>query len=338
MATAIIGAGIAGLSAARRLVAEGEAVHLFDKGRGPGGRLSTRRAETSMGELRWDHGAQFFTARSDAFSEELVRLRDQGAVAQWQPRLADVRRGAEGWTLGVRPSGHGRGSLFVGTPAMNTVIKAMAAGLTIDWERRVTAINRDGQASLLEFEDGKTAGPFDTVICAIPAEQAAMLLAGASPCLADEAAKARSAPCWAVMLAFDTPVRAGWDGANVSGGALSWVARNASKPGRSPGDTWVLHASPGWSAANIDLDAEAVADCLVTEFCGITNAQAPVHSAAHRWLYAKVETPSGSRFGWDAENRIAAIGDWRSGPRVEEAWLSGHACAGFLTGSKQLEI
>ena len=67
MKTAIIGAGMAGLSCARALIAAGQNVDLFDKGRGPGGRMSTRRMETPIGEIRWDHGAQFFTARDDRF-------------------------------------------------------------------------------------------------------------------------------------------------------------------------------------------------------------------------------------------------------------------------------
>ena len=42
---AVVGAGIAGLAAARRLAAAGVEVTVFDKARRPGGRLATRRAE-----------------------------------------------------------------------------------------------------------------------------------------------------------------------------------------------------------------------------------------------------------------------------------------------------
>ena len=40
---AIIGAGLAGLSCAQALVQSGHQVHVFDKSRGPSGRMSTRR-------------------------------------------------------------------------------------------------------------------------------------------------------------------------------------------------------------------------------------------------------------------------------------------------------
>ncbi|MGA8880775.1 MAG: FAD-dependent oxidoreductase, partial [Azonexus sp.] len=56
---ALIGAGIAGLSCATALQQAGLKVSLFDKGRGPGGRMSTRRGD----DWQCDHGAQYFTAR-----------------------------------------------------------------------------------------------------------------------------------------------------------------------------------------------------------------------------------------------------------------------------------
>jgi hypothetical protein len=59
---AIVGAGIAGLTAGRALAAAGAAVELFDKRRGRGGHVSTRRRENGA----FDHGARRFSARSAA--------------------------------------------------------------------------------------------------------------------------------------------------------------------------------------------------------------------------------------------------------------------------------
>ena len=59
----IIGAGLAGLSAANKLKEAGRDVLVIDKGRGIGGRLAGRR----IGEATFDHGAQFFTAREATF-------------------------------------------------------------------------------------------------------------------------------------------------------------------------------------------------------------------------------------------------------------------------------
>jgi predicted NAD/FAD-dependent oxidoreductase len=57
MKIVVVGAGISGCVSAFRLAEAGHDVTLLEKGRGLGGRMSTRR----MGGARIDHGAQFFT-------------------------------------------------------------------------------------------------------------------------------------------------------------------------------------------------------------------------------------------------------------------------------------
>ena len=73
----VIGGGIAGAIAARRLRDEGFMVTVLDKGRGPGGRCSTRRAD----DLYFDHGAQYFTARGEAFAKQVDAWRSAGVAA-----------------------------------------------------------------------------------------------------------------------------------------------------------------------------------------------------------------------------------------------------------------
>ena len=87
MKTALIGAGLAGTAAARALTEAGHKVFLFDKGRGPGGRLSTRRVETALGQARMDHGAQYVTAQTESFSEFLTDACAHGACEPWKARL-----------------------------------------------------------------------------------------------------------------------------------------------------------------------------------------------------------------------------------------------------------
>lgn len=331
MKVACIGAGVAGLSAAKRLRASGVDVAVFDKGRGAGGRLSTRRAQTSIGEVRFDHGAQFFTARSNGFRAALKSLIEVGAVSEWSPSLVAVDAADDETELQVSPLKAGGDLRYVGTPGMNGMVKAMAEGLNVTWGQRAISIEVRADGKYIAFEDASPEGPFDTVIVAVPAEQAAVLLASSSPALAEEAARAVTAPCWAVMLAFPRPVPVDWDGAEIEGSPLGWIARNASKPGREAVETWVFHATSEWSRANVDAAREDVAAVLLDSFRKITGAGDPVHTAAHRWLYAKTETAAGSAYGWDAERQIATIGDWRTAPRVEAAWESGDALAGFLT-------
>ena len=105
---AVIGAGLAGLSCATALRAAGLDVQVFDKSRGPAGRMSTRRGEG------WscDHGAQYFTARDPRFQAEVAAWEAAGVAAPWAPRLAVL-----GGTGGHRPDAGLRRWVGVPDPA-----------------------------------------------------------------------------------------------------------------------------------------------------------------------------------------------------------------------------
>lgn len=318
---------MAGLSCALELKQAGIDVRLFDKGRGPGGRMSTRRMETPIGELRWDHGAQFFTARGDAFQRVVGSWIKAGAAAEWNGTFLDFGAGAS-------RASEKTGRRFVGTPGMNGIIRHMASETEVEWARRANEIKGEKGNWRILFEDGSSEGGFDDVIVAVPAEQVGDLLNDVSPGLAEDAASIRSAPCWAVLLAYDAPLDAGFDGARITGGPLGWIARNTSKPERAAGEAWVLHASPEWSREHVDEQKEEVIAKLIRNFTAMSGAPEPVFSAAHRWLYAMTESNVRAKnFGWDDTNSIGACGDWYIAPRVESAWLSGAKLAKHIAGS-----
>ncbi|MDY7091546.1 MAG: FAD-dependent oxidoreductase [Acidobacteriota bacterium] len=337
---AVVGAGLAGLACARTLADHGHRVRVFDKARGVGGRMSTRRAE----ELRYDHGAQYFTARNARLRRWVDSWCQAGVVARWEGRIAVLEEG----TVELKKSTTER---FVGVPGMNALCKHLSqeAGtqelgtqdLELTLQTRVTRLLRDesaengGPAWRLEAEDGSELGSYDAVVVTAPATQAAELLEAAAPRLAVAARKAETAPCWAVMVTFPQPLELDFDGAFVHGSPLSWIARNASKPGRPEGESWVLHASPEWSREHLELSREEVAPLLlealrraVGKLGSPALAGDPAHLTAHRWRYALPTEPLPEPCLFDPELHLAAAGDWCGGPRVEGAFLSGCAAAG----------
>ena len=104
---AIIGAGMGGLSALHRLTAAGHNVTLFDKSRGSGGRMATKK----VGDASWDMGAQFMRAHSSEFAEQLQAWQEQGWIARWQAEPHEWRQGQ------LRPTGDNI-ERFVGMPRM----------------------------------------------------------------------------------------------------------------------------------------------------------------------------------------------------------------------------
>lgn len=311
MRIAIIGAGMAGLAAAMRLVAAGHNVRLFDKGRGAGGRMASRRIETSAGQAVFDHGAQYFTVRGGDFAACVEAWARAGRVAPWPV---------------AGPAA------FVGTPAMNAPLRAMAERLDVTWGARVDAVERHDNGWQLHG-DGIDAAPYDAIISAIPAEQAAVLLAPVAAQFASVAAAAVSAPCWTVMLAFAAPVAHAADILPDPADPIGWAARNRAKPGRSGPETWVVQASPAWSTAQLEDDPASIITALQAALARAIGVELPpvLAAAAHRWRYARA-SGTGDELLWDSQSGIGVCGDWLVAPRVEAAWLSGHGLAGAIIG------
>ena len=322
MRLGVIGAGLAGLACARRLNAAGHLVQVFDKGRGPGGRLSTRRAETDLGQVRFDHGAQYVTAETDGFQAELRGMIDHEAAAPYKARLVRM----DGGEIKRMPAKN----RFIGVPGMNALVRDLATDLDVTWGKRATAIVGDPWARRIKFEDGGEAGPFEAIIVAVPAEQVADLVRPLAPQIATEAEAARSSPTWALMAVFDQDVDPGFDGAQLEGPTLSWIARERVKPGRADIEAWTAHAHPDWSKAHVEDDAEAVAQALSEALQTIIQAPKPVYAKAHRWRYARVETTASSDFAFDEDAHLGVCGDWRIGAKAEAAWRSGDALGAHL--------
>ena len=299
----IVGGGMAGLSAARHLVSSGQSVTVLDKGRGPGGRMATRRVEGAEGTLRFDHGAQYFTARDPAFQRTVAAWERAGVAARWPVA------GAEAW---------------VGTPGMNACVKALAEDLDLRWGLRAERLVHHG--ALWQVEAGEACFTASTLLVAVPAEQAAVLLADAAPRFAALAADVVSEPCWAVMAGFAEPLALP-DIFRSDTAPVSWAARNSAKPARGGGEAWVIHASPARSRELIDLPKDEVATLLLADFLAATGiaAPSPQHLDAHRWLYALPRARKGEGARFDPALRLGLAGDWLHSPRVEGAWLSGRA-------------
>ncbi len=316
--TVVIGAGWAGLTAARVMAAAGRTVVVLEKARGPGGRSATRRTEGA----RFDHGAQYFTARSAAFGRQLQQWQDAGLVQPWRPKLAVIGDKAA-------HSDPEEVSRFVGVPGMNAVCRHFAADLDCRFEQRVAALEFDRQWHL-ELISGEQLQARRLLITLPPAQTAALL--GESDPLHDPIAGITFNPCIAGMVSFRKPFDPGFDAAFINhSGALSWVACNSSKPERE-GNDWVLHASADWSRAQLEAPTEQHAERLAEAFGELVGEPLPAMAGctAHRWRYAQACYPLERGTITDADRRLAIAGDWLSGSRVEGAWTSGRKAGEWL--------
>ena len=306
----VIGAGMAGLSAASHLAEAGRDIRVIDKGRGPGGRMAARRVEIAGETVSFDHGTQYFRAHDPQFASQVARWEASGDVARW-----DINDGSS------QPA-------FVGVPGMNGPIKAMAQELGVSWSTQAKDLEHTGEGWRIKTASGDVFTA-NHVLAAIPAEQAAVLLEPAAPQWASIARSVTSQPCWAVMAAFDAPLSLGANTYRSEDGPIAWAARNSAKPRRSGAQCWVIHASAERTRQVLDLHKEEAAGVLLADFFAQTGTDAlePVHLDAHRWLYSQPAAIGEAPAHFDAERGIGIAGDYLVAPKVEGAWLSGRALA-----------
>jgi renalase len=317
---AVIGAGLAGLSAARALEEQGYEVVVVDKARGPGGRMATRRHQ----DWRFDHGAQYFTARDPQFLQQVMAWRESGHVEPWGGRIGVVEDGC----IAPAPAETER---FVAVPGMSSICRALARELAdcrFEWRVRQVALSDAGWR--VEAMDGRTIEA-DALVITTPPDQVTPLLA--DPGLIATVGQALHdlvmEPCWALMAVLDQPLLADWDAAFVNEGSLAWVCNQAARPGRPAAPAWVLHATSEWSRTHLETGAAQVVDGLL-DAARLLPGAASVHvefAAAHRWRYSRARQPLESGALWFEQQRLALAGDWCAGSRVEGAFLSGVAAS-----------
>lgn len=294
---AVVGAGVSGSAAARQLRLAGHRVHLYDKGRGPGGRLSTRRKGGGL----FDYGASRFDIDAPGLGMEVGRWKALGLVES-------VAQGM------VRPQ-HGASAL----------VAALQLGLPVSFGMQLTAIEPRDEHIELAFAhaDGSTATvTADRVILALPGPQAQALWP-----MADAAAEALGRishdPCQTLMVWFSGPVP---DFLPTPGDPVL-----ASLGGY--GAHRVVQATAAWSREWLEAEPADVAAALLTALAERIGPLPPVlWQHPHRWRYATVARPIGEQALCSPDGRILACGDGFGAAGVGAAWSSGVAAAARLIG------
>ena len=321
----ILGAGLAGLLAGQRLQAQGWQVTILDKGRGVGGRMATRRIPTPAGTMAvLDHGAQFFTVRSDEFARLVAGWQAAGVVAEWSRGFAV---GDGSWLN----DGHPR---YRGVGGMTAVAKHLAAGLDVHLACQVTAVVAQADRWLVHTADGQQY-PAGALLLTPPVPQSLALLAAGGVALPEVTQAALAGlsydPCLALLVVLEGPSGVPRPGGMWPGGEIiGWLADNTQK-GISPEVHAVtIHATPEFSRTHYETAPEEVARLLLAE--------------ARPWLGSRVLMVQQQRWRYSIPRLtypepclvvpgpppLLFAGDIFAGPRVEGAALSGLAAAAAL--------
>ena len=297
---AIIGAGMAGVSAAKSLAASGWEVVVFEKSRGWGGRCATKGIEGCV----VDHGAQYFTMR-DASFEAAVREACGDSLRAIDAPVVDP----DGRHLETGP-------MFYHADGNNRLARALGAGLDVR-----TGVEVNGGLEIV-------GAPFDTVVSTAPWPQTCKL--AGIPVVSNP-----YAPCLAALLVYDFPwtqvARHRYAVRDEASNELTWSACENHKTGRIADGLTVLvaHASEGFSREHLEDDPSDWSAILRRRAEQLWNIPPTAlrHIHPHRWRFARVTqkiAPSGLPSDW------IFAGDLLSASRVESAWIAGRNAVAHL--------
>ncbi|WNL43978.1 FAD-dependent oxidoreductase [Halomonas sp. PAMB 3264] len=312
-------------------------VTLFDKARGPGGRMASKRRPSATLDL----GAQTFTARDARFLQLIESLKNQGVVARW-PGVS-FEAGNAGWT---RLDDDQR--RYTGAPRMSAITRELANRLTrfkhvkTHFDTRVQALTKPGDGQhgwALCADHHQPLGTFDTVVITAPPPQAEALIGEWDPVLAQACSARAQRSCWAGYVVFKTPLPPidsviHWESLHARHAALRLVSRNHTKPGREhQPESLSLLAQLDWSEQMLERPAGEVACALYAAFRSLLprDIELPdiVELGAHRWRYAQANAPGHESYLY-SEQGLALCGESFRGSRVEDAWLSGRELGNAL--------
>ena len=312
MKIAIIGAGLSGLTAAQALRDSAD-VQVFEKSRGVGGRMSTRYADP----YQFDHGAQYFTARSEEFQSFLKPHIKSGLIKEWHPKVVtlelDEKPYKRDW---FEPH-------YVAAPRMNMLCKNMAEDLDVSLKVEINRLEQTDAGWILHDNDGGAHGPFDWVISSAPSHQAANLI----PHAFNDYARIRNTKMsgnFTLMLGLKEAWPHGWQAAEVKNSLVGWIALNSHKPARETDFSLVVQSTNAWAEENIDADLDATKAIMMAQLEALIEDMPPFEILGfHRWRYAAAIEAEGEPCLIDANAKLGVCGDWLIKGRVEAAYLSG---------------
>lgn len=322
MKIAIVGAGLSGLVVANRLNQMAD-VTVFEKSRGLGGRICTRYAEP----FYFDHGAQFFTVKTDAFQSFISPMLNDGVIVRWDGRFTELTPN-QPFSLRQWDSSFPH---YVGTPHNDAIGRYLGRHLNVSLTTQVSLVLRVGEQWQLFDTTQHSLGIFDWVIFAIPAEQVRSLVPLEASFFTDLVSVNMQA-CYSMMLGFDHLPNIPFDAALVHESDISWISANHQKPGRKTPPCLLIHSSNDWADAHFEWPKEEVMSHLSTTFENLTgiNETSAVFKSLHRWRYANISKQQRPPFLIDVLNHLACCGDWCIHGRIEAAFTSGTLLAEHL--------
>ena len=333
--TIVVGAGIAGLIAARELIGARHEVIVVEADRRVGGRM----AAVSLGRATFDSGAQFISVRSAELEQYVAEWIDAGVATLWAHGFAD---GLTGDGSLARESdrdnphrhmpardGHPR---YRGVPAMDAIPRHLARGLDVRLGVTVHSIGPHPEGGWrIDADAGRFYRASSVIVTAPVPLSLQMLRSGGTPIEESGRMMLESieyAPCLSLLGVSEGPADLPRPGAlRRPVPAIDWIADNAVKGVSSTGPALTIHCSEAFSTRYFERDDGDVVRQVILEL----EDTLPLRFSAwrlDRWRHSRpVHALQTGTFTTGLPVGVCIAGDAFSGARIEGAVLSGTAAA-----------
>lgn len=332
MRIAIIGAGIAGLAAGRKLAQAGHEINVIEKSRGLGGRLATRYAGNNN-EIKLDHGTSFFTADKPEFMAFVAELLDKNLVSIWGKNMwqydgEQILKARPNLTEKIK---------YVAKGGMNSIGKYMARWVDVQTNTKVGGltyfgVNRSKKKPWMVNLTNYNTFEADAVIIATPAPQAYGVLLTCQDeidtfKIIREIDEVEYDPSFAMMAGYSNSDIPEWDLITCNDEVIKTISNENSKGRGLENIAVVVHSTAVFAKINEEADRNEIADKMIENLTAIIGgwSSSPDWKQLHFWRYASVRNPIQKLFmeleTLDAP--LALVGDYFDGGTVEDAYCSG---------------
>ena len=311
----ILGSGIAGSTVAN-LLSKKYSVHVFDKARGPGGRSSNRRFKNN---LSFDHGVQYISPKSKPFTKYIQRLCRNKILKSWDDNHLD-------FTFEKKPFS----TKYIGRKANNDLVKYNLKNIKQSFAAPIEKIDFKKYFWEITLKN-KSIHQFKSLIITCPFPQLKKL---AKNYLDKDVLKLKvqMQPNITVMIALKNQKNLPISSIKFNDDILAWVANeNSKKRYKSNINLWTLQATLKWSKKTINKykTDKSIMNQLIMRFIKLTGFEKNkiIFKKIHGWKYSYNYDKTPYLSIWNKKINLGICGDWLSGPKVENAWLSANDLA-----------
>ena len=319
---AIIGAGITGVTVAN-LLQKKYNLTVFEKSRGVGGRIATRRAEP----YQFNHGAQYFKVENKEFKDFVQPLMVNKIIKPLKTNQIEILNKNV-----IKRTKIYNQQYFTAGSKMNSVVKYLINNnFSIKLLCKIEKILKENDNWFIIDSNKVSYGPYNWLFITIPPNQAIEILYNNFKFL-DIIKKIKMRSCYSLMLGFDEIKEFDFDTALFLDEDVKWLSISKKILEKKEYYNLLINSSYNFAEQNINGSKDKISNYLIKQVsdilqCELNNYK---HKALHFWKYAMSEKNNNLGSLFDEDLKVIVCGDWCMNGKVEGAFLSAKNAANKL--------